>query len=117
MVLLYSISYQPTYVEFVFTGFASPLPQFSPTTADFGTHAIQSSQQMSVTLSNAGNGDLAVNGFSITGAFTATNDCPATLTPSASCTVQIRFSPDAAGNYSGVMQLNSNASGARLPSH
>ena len=46
------------------------------------------------------------------GAFTATNDCPATLAPNASCTVQITFSPDAVGNYSGVLSLDSDAPGA-----
>ncbi len=65
-----------------------------------------------MTLSNAGNGDLHVSGFSVSGAFTATGDCPATLAPNASCTVQITFSPDAVGNYSGVLRLNSDAPGA-----
>ena len=65
-----------------------------------------------MTLSNAGNGDLTLNGFNITGAFTATDDCPATLAPNASCTVQITFSPDAIGNYSGVLSLDSDAPGA-----
>lgn len=109
---IYSIQYHPTFVEFVFTGFATPVPQFSPGSVDFGTQPIDSAHQIPVTLSNAGNGDLTLNGFSISGAFTATDDCPATLAPNASCTVQITFSPDAVGNYSGVLRLNSNAPGA-----
>src|SRR5262249_51806214 len=113
---VYSIRYQPTFVEFVFTGFQTtptPVPQFSPAGVDFGTRLIHSAYQISVTLSNAGSGDLSVNGFSISGAFTATDDCPAMLALNASCTVQITFSPDAVGNYSGVLSLNSNAPGAR----
>lgn len=109
---LYSIDYQPTFVAFVFSGFEpppTPVPQFSPGSIDFGTRPIHSARQMSVTLSNAGNRDLTLNGFSISGAFTATDDCPATLAPNASCTVQITFSPDAVGNYSGVLHLNSDA--------
>ncbi len=109
---LYSINYQPTYVEFAFNGFAPPptrIPQFSPSSLDFGARAIQSSQQQSVTLRNAGNSNLTLNGFSITGAFSATNDCAATLVPNASCTVQITFSPAAIGNFSGTLQLSSDA--------
>lgn len=112
---IYTLNYQPGFVEFVFTGFpATPtrLPQFSPANVDFGTRPIDSAEQISVTLSNAGNSDLTLNGFSISGAFTASDDCPVTLAPNASCTVQITFSPDAVGNYSGVLDLNSDATGA-----
>ncbi|HEY6645439.1 choice-of-anchor D domain-containing protein [Povalibacter sp.] len=112
---LYSINYQHTYVEFVFTGFPpppAPVPQFSPGSIDFGARPIQTAHQLSVTLINAGNANLTVNGFSISGAFTAADDCPATLAPNASCAVQVTFSPDAVGNHSGVLQLNSDAPGA-----
>lgn len=112
---LYSINYQQAFVEFVFTGFPPAptlVPQFSPGSVDFGTRPIHSAHQISVTLSNAGNSALTLNDLSIGGAFTATDDCPATLAPNASCTVQITFSPDAAGNYSGVLSLNSDAPGA-----
>jgi hypothetical protein len=109
---IYSINYQPTFVEFVFTGYPTPVPQFAPGSVDFGTQPIHSADKIAVTLSNAGNRDLTLTGFSISGAFTSTDDCPATLAPNASCTVQITFSPDAAGNYSGVLSLNSDAPGA-----
>ena len=112
---LYSIRYQPTFVEFVLTGVETtptPVPQFSPGSVDFGTRLIHSAHQISVTLSNAGNRDLTLNGFTISSAFTASDDCPATLAPNASCTVQITFSPNAIGNYSSVLQLNSDAPGA-----
>jgi hypothetical protein len=112
---LYSIQYHPTYVEFVFTGFApppAPLPQFSAGSVDFGARTVGSASQSSVTLSNTGNGDLTVTGFGISGAFTATDNCPATLAPSASCAVQITFSPSSIGNHSSVLSLISNAAGA-----
>lgn len=112
---IYSIHYEPAFVEFEFTGFEpppTPVPQFSPGSVDFGARPIHSAHQISVTLSNGGNRDLTLNGFSINGAFTATDDCSATLAPNASCTVQITFSPDAVGNYSGVLSLNSDAPGA-----
>ena len=112
---IYEIHYQPTFVEFVFAGFEpppTPVPQFSPGSVDFGTRPIHSAHQIPVMLSNAGNLGLTLNGFSIGGAFTATNNCPAVLAPNASCTVQVSFSPSAVGNYSGVLRLNSDAPGA-----
>ncbi|MBL8270744.1 MAG: choice-of-anchor D domain-containing protein [Steroidobacter sp.] len=112
---LYTLNYQPGYVEFVFTGFApapTPAPQFSSSNVAFGARPLQSAHQIGVTLSNAGNRDLTINGFSVSGAFTATDDCPATLAPTASCTVQITFSPSAVGNYSSVLSLDSDAPGA-----
>jgi hypothetical protein len=63
-------------------------------------------------IGDTGNGDLAVTDFSISGAFTATDNCPATLVPSASCMVQITFSPPVVGDHSGVLSLGSNAPGA-----
>lgn len=116
---VYSISYlpvsNPTFVQLNLIGFVptpAPLPQFSSGSVDFGTRPIDSAYQGAVTLSNAGNQNLTINGFSISGAFTTTHNCPATLAPQASCTVQITFSPNAVGNHSGVLGLDSNAPGA-----
>src|SRR5262249_51432295 len=44
-----------------------------------------------VRISNAGLANMALKGVSATPLLTETNDCPAILTPSASCTVQLAF--------------------------
>jgi hypothetical protein len=59
------------------------------------------SQPEAVKLTNVGAQTLHLNGFSITGTsaayFKQTNDCGATLAPSASCTVDVTFAPRRSG--------------------
>ena len=56
-----------------------------------------------MTLSNAGNGSLTVKNIKIDDSvgnftdFAATNNCPASLAPGASCTVSVTFTPTATG--------------------
>jgi hypothetical protein len=67
-----------------------------------------SSPAQSVTVLNDGAAQVGIADISISpadGTFTQTNNCPATLQPGQSCTVQIVFRPPDAGNYSAVLSV------------
>lgn len=82
----------------------------------FGTLLVgNTSQSQSVSLTNTGN--IALNLANIVaaansgsnGTFAETNDCGASLGPSASCTINVTFNPSAVGNSTGTLTLTDNA--------
>ncbi len=80
---------------------------FSPTSLAFPqTAAGSNSAVMTATLSNPQSTAASISGFTINGPFTQTNNCPSSLAPSASCTVSVTFSPAAAGNQTGTVNVN-----------
>jgi hypothetical protein len=62
-----------------------------------------------VTLSNTGTAAAAVAGISVTGDFTQTNNCGTSIAAGAACTVNVTFRPTAAGDRTGTLTVNSNA--------
>ncbi len=78
--------------------------------------AVAVTQQITVT--NTGDADLIVSGFSITGvdaaSFGATEDC-ATLTPGATCTFTVSFDPAVAGALVADLNIFSNAGTVVVP--
>lgn len=74
-----------------------------------------------VTLTNSGTASLAVTAIAISGSFTETNNCVTTLQPSASCTIEVTFSPtsttgastssSSTASNSGSITVTSNFSG------
>jgi hypothetical protein len=62
-----------------------------------------------VTLQNTGNQTLTINNIAATGDFGETNNCPASLVVLAQCTVQLTFSPSAAGTRKGTVMVTDNA--------
>ena len=92
----------------------SPLLALEPSSLDFGAVVVGGSASASVGLSNPGNGPLLLQAPSLSGApdFALSSDCPiapASLAPQASCSLQIEFTPQAAGALAGSVQLQSNA--------
>ncbi len=87
----------------------------SPKALSFGsiTQGSSTSTQIvslaqSVTLANVGTAPLNITGFTIAdAAFTQTNNCPAALPPSSSCTITVNFSPSDAKSYASTMSLAS----------
>jgi len=71
-----------------------------------------SSAAQAVTLTNAGNAALNINGIQLTGDYGQTNTCPATLAASSSCTINVTFTPTASGTRSGVLIISDNAQGS-----
>jgi hypothetical protein len=77
----------------------------------FGT---TSSGQL-VTLTNSGNLGLTVGGVLMSGDFAETDNCQnTTVAPSASCTLQVTFTPTALGARTGQMTISANVYGGQL---
>ena len=64
-----------------------------------------------VTLKNTGNGVLNIAGIGITGPFTQTTTCGATLAANATCTFTVAFKPTVVGPASGLVSFTGNAAG------
>jgi len=81
----------------------------SPTSVDFGSVAVGSSDSKTVTVKNDGTADLNITSVStLSGPFSTTDGCTGqTLAPAASCTVTIDFAPTAAGTYSDSFVISS----------
>ena len=68
-----------------------------------------SSAAQTVTLANIGNAALSIGNIQITGDYSQTDNCPASLAASSSCAFNITFSPTAAGTRNGTLPLTDNA--------
>jgi hypothetical protein len=66
---------------------------------------------MNVTLTNGSNGhDLTIQKITVSGDFSQTNNCPATLSTGAACTISVTFTPTATGVQDGVLTVTDNDS-------
>jgi hypothetical protein len=63
------------------------------------------------TLTNTGNASLTVSGVLASAEFGQTNNCPATLAPTAACTINGTFTPAGSGTRNGSITISDNASG------
>jgi hypothetical protein len=89
----------------------------TPTSHSFGNvKAKTNSAPFAFTLTNTGTSFLTINGISIGGnnanRFNQTNTCGATLAIGASCTINVRFSPQQVGPNSATLQVRDNATGS-----
>jgi hypothetical protein len=81
---------------------------------NFGTQKEStSSASKAITLSNPGLTALAINSIAVSGAnssdFSETNNCPASLAPKGSCTINVTFKPTAKGPRSSSVVITDNA--------
>jgi hypothetical protein len=67
------------------------------------------SAQQTVTLSNSGNESLSISSIQVSGDYSETNNCGTSLAASASCQVQVTFTPSATGVRTGVLTFNDGA--------
>lgn len=75
------------------------------------TMAGSSATPQSVTVNNTGTAALAISNIGVTGAFSQTNTCPASLAASSNCAVNVTFTPTAAGTLTGTLTLTDNSNG------
>jgi len=78
-----------------------------------------SSPVKSVTVLNDGAAQVGIADIAVSpadGTFTQTNNCPPTLLPGQSCTVQIIFTPPDAGNYVAVLSVTDTAKNSQTVS-
>jgi hypothetical protein len=95
----------------------SPGVSLTATSLNFnGVNIGTPSAPQGFTITNTGSAALSISGISITGAnsgdFKQSNNCPGTLSTSASCGVTVTFTPSAAGPRSAAVTINDSAPGS-----
>jgi hypothetical protein len=99
------------------TGVTAPIASLSTTALAFGSETLHvTSTSQPVTLTNTGNASLTGIAISIIGTnsadFAQTNNCPATLTVSSTCIVNVTFTPSVLGAESAMLSFSDNAVGS-----
>jgi hypothetical protein len=92
-------------------GPALPIALLSVTSLSFpGTTVVGgSSAPMPVKLTNTGYAPLVISSITASAEFAQSNDCPAQLDIFASCTINVTFTPQAAGARNGVLSVAQNS--------
>jgi hypothetical protein len=95
----------------------APVASLSPSSLVFPGQTLgTTSAAKPITLSNTGNAALAISGISFTGTnsgdFSQTNNCGGTLAPGANCSINVTFTPSAAGNRAASISIGDNAFGS-----
>jgi len=95
----------------------APVAALSAAQLDFGSQTVNGLYPArSLTLTNTGNAALSISSLVLDGtgfSNTSATPCPASLAAGASCTIDIRFTPTAAGtNYASTLRVSSNAAGS-----
>ena len=76
----------------------------TPTSLAFGNQLVNvTSAAKTVTFTNTQSVAMTVSGVTVSAGFAQTNNCPASLAASASCTFSVTFTPTAATAYSGTL--------------
>ena len=96
---------------------AAPKATLSPTSLTFSAQTIGTvSAAKTVTLKNTGTATLAITGIGITGAnpanFSQTHTCLSSLPVAASCTISVKFKPNATGMRTGGVSIHDHATGS-----
>ena len=107
--------YVGTQTQFVTYGLlgVAPVANVSPSNIDFGNQGVNTtSAAQVVTVTNTGTSTLSVNIVTASGDFAQTNNCTTTIAVGASCTINVTFTPTAAGARSGAISITDNAAGS-----
>jgi hypothetical protein len=98
------------------TGVGLPPVTFSPASLSFGTIAVTSSSVgKTVTLKNNQSKALAISRIVASGDYHQSNNCPASLSAGASCTIRVAFAPTITGPVLGALTVISDASPGTQP--
>src|SRR6266478_4715886 len=90
-----------------------PIVSLTPSNLSFpAQQANTTSAPQTVTLTNTGTAALSITSIAITGDYSQTNNCSASLAAAASCTISVIFAPVAAGTRPGTLVITDNASGS-----
>jgi lysophospholipase L1-like esterase len=89
-----------------------PAISVSPTSLAFGDQPVgTTSAAKTLTVKNTGTANLSISKVaSSSAAFGAVSKCPSTVAPSATCTIDVTFTPSSAGAASASVTITSNAS-------
>ncbi|MFB3923482.1 MAG: choice-of-anchor D domain-containing protein [Terriglobia bacterium] len=89
----------------------APAVSLTPSTLTFASqgYGIESAPQ-AVTLRNSGTAALSITSIAASGDFAQSNNCNASLAARSSCTINVTFTPTAAGSRTGAVAITDNAS-------
>jgi hypothetical protein len=125
-VLLYNDNIQTVYYDDVvvsdtYNGPVNVTPTpgatLNPSSVDFGNQNINtSSATRPVTLTNSGTAPLSIGSIGLSGGsasdFSQTNNCPSSLSPNLSCTINVGYKPAALGADSASLAVTTSAAGS-----
>jgi uncharacterized repeat protein (TIGR01451 family) len=114
----YEVTVNFNHGDFFTFSSSSTLPEINviPATIDFGTVFVGiTSPAQAVTIQNLGDVSLSLSGIALSGSDASqfaisSNNCGATLSAGASCTVQLTFTPTTAGAKGALLVINNNDS-------
>ncbi len=90
----------------------APQGVYSPTALGFAAQSpTVASTAQAVTFTNGGELPLTISGVTTTGPYSQTNNCPASISPTASCVINVVFTPTATGTQNGTLVVADNAPG------
>ena len=90
---------------------ATPVVTLDPTSLSFPDTIVgQSNSAMIVKMTNTGHATLSISRISISGDFSETNTCGASLSAGQNCSISVIFTPTALGARSGAVTIADNAS-------
>jgi Beta-propeller repeat/Abnormal spindle-like microcephaly-assoc'd, ASPM-SPD-2-Hydin len=91
----------------------APVAVVTPGALTFSAQPVKtSSTAQVVTLDNTGNASLNISTIQITGDFVQANNCPSSLAPNSSCSINVTFTPTASGTRNGTLTISDNAQGS-----
>jgi len=94
-------------------GISAPDALFCPDSLNFGNQvANTSSSSQTVILTNSGSDQLTVTGTSVSGDFSVTSNCPGSMAPHSTCTLNVTFTPTTMGTLKGALLVYDNAQGS-----
>jgi hypothetical protein len=90
------------------TGVA-PVASFSVPNISFGVQTVGvSSTPQAVTLTNSGTATLTISGIAANGDYTQSNNCPGSIAPNGSCTINVTFTPEVPWARMGTIVVTGN---------
>ncbi len=88
------------------TGIGSALSFNPPATLAFKAQPVGTTSVVkTIVLTNAGSTTLAVSSVALTGNFSQTNSCVGNIPPNGTCKINVKFSPQSAGNLPGTVTV------------
>jgi hypothetical protein len=94
-------------------GSSGPAVAFTPGSLTFSSVPVgRSGIAQTVTLTNAGNASFTVSAIQASGDFSQTNNCGSSITAGSSCSINVVFTPTAAGTRSGSLTVTDSAAGS-----
>jgi sugar lactone lactonase YvrE len=90
----------------------APTVSLTPSGLGFTANVGQTAHQQAVQLTNSGEGSLTISAIKVIGSpdFAQTNNCPTVVTPHATCTIAISFTPSGTGQQGATIRLGDDAS-------